>query len=63
MPFYLQLVRGMSARGAGVLLTTVPLAMAVAAPISGRLSDRYGSRGLSTIGLLIVAAGLFCSNA
>ena len=58
MPFYLQLVRGMSPRDAGVLLTTVPLAMAVAAPISGRLSDRYGSRGLSTAGLLIVAAGL-----
>ncbi len=59
LPFYLQLVRGMSARGAGVLLTTVPLAMAVAAPISGRLSDRYGSRWLATAGLLIVAAGFF----
>ena len=57
MPFYLQLVRGMSARSAGVLLTAVPLAMAVAAPVSGRLSDRYGSRGLSTVGLLIVAVG------
>jgi EmrB/QacA subfamily drug resistance transporter len=58
MPFYLQLVRGMSARSAGVLLTTVPLAMAVAAPVSGRLSDKYGSRGLSTAGLLMVAVGL-----
>jgi MFS family permease len=58
MPFYLKLVRDMSARSAGVLLTTVPLAMAVAAPVSGRLSDRYGSRGLSTAGLLLVAGGL-----
>jgi EmrB/QacA subfamily drug resistance transporter len=57
LPFYLQLVRGMSARAAGVLLTTVPLAMAVAAPISGRLSDRYGSRGLATAGLLFVVGG------
>jgi EmrB/QacA subfamily drug resistance transporter len=57
LPFYLQIVRGMSARGAGVLLTTVPLAMALVAPVSGRLSDRYGSRGLSTAGLLLVAAG------
>jgi EmrB/QacA subfamily drug resistance transporter len=57
LPFYLQIVRGMSARGAGVLLTTVPLAMALVAPISGRLSDRYGSRGLSTAGLLIIVAG------
>ena len=31
--------------------------MAVVAPVSGRLSDRYGSRGLSTAGLLIVVAG------
>jgi EmrB/QacA subfamily drug resistance transporter len=57
MPFYLQLVRGQSARAAGVLLTAVFLAMAVVAPVSGRLSDRYGSRGLSTAGLLIVGAG------
>ncbi len=57
MPFYLQLVRGFSAEKAGVLLTAVPLAMALAAPISGRLSDRYGSRGLSTAGLLVFAAG------
>jgi MFS family permease len=33
--------------------------MAVAAPISGRLSDRFGSRGLSTVGLAIAAGGLF----
>ncbi len=57
MPFYLQLVRGLSAERAGVLLTAVPLAMALVAPISGRLSDRYGSRGLSTAGLLVFGAG------
>jgi EmrB/QacA subfamily drug resistance transporter len=59
IPFYLQLALGLSVRTAGVLLTAVPLAMAVAAPISGRLSDHYGSRGLSTAGLVIVASGLF----
>jgi len=57
MPFYLQIVRGMSPQGAGVLLTTVALAMALVAPVSGRLSDRYGSRGLSTAGLLVIVAG------
>ncbi len=59
MPFYLQIVRGMSPQGAGVLLTAVALAMALVAPVSGRLSDRYGSRGLSTAGLLIIVAGFF----
>jgi MFS family permease len=33
--------------------------MAVAAPVSGRLSDRYGSRGLATAGLAILMLGLF----
>jgi len=59
MPFYLQLALGFGARTAGVLLTTVPFAMAVVAPVSGRLSDRYGSRGLGTAGLATVMLGLF----
>ncbi|MDI6856773.1 MAG: MFS transporter [Dehalococcoidia bacterium] len=59
MPFYLQLALGLSARTAGVLMTAVPFSMAVVAPISGRLSDRYGSRGLATAGLAVVGAGLF----
>lgn len=59
MPFYLQLALGFGARTAGVLLTTVPFAMAVIAPVSGRLSDRYGSRGLGTVGLVTVMLGLF----
>lgn len=58
MPFYLQLARGLSVRTAGVLMTVVPLAMAVAAPISGRLSDRYGSRGLASVGLAMTALAL-----
>jgi EmrB/QacA subfamily drug resistance transporter len=58
MPFYLQLALSLSARTAGVLMTMVPFSMAVIAPISGRLSDRYGSRGLATAGLAIAGAGL-----
>ena len=33
--------------------------MAIAAPISGSLSDRIGSRLLSTLGMAILAGGLF----
>ena len=59
MPFYLQVALALSARTAGVLMTAVPFTMALIAPLSGRLSDRYGSRGLATAGLAISMAGLF----
>ncbi len=58
MPFYLQVALALSARTAGVLMTTVPLTMALIAPVSGRLSDRYGSRGLATVGLSMTLTGL-----
>ncbi len=58
MPFYLIVGRGLSPAQAGLLLTAQPLMMAVAAPLSGTLSDRIGSRLLSTLGMLILAGGL-----
>ncbi len=62
MPFYLQNVLNMSVAVTGMLLTPIPLAMAVVAPISGHISDKYGSRIMTTGGMLISAAaclGLF----
>ena len=59
MPFYLINGRGLSAAQAGLMLTAQPLVMAVAAPLSGTLSDRIGSRLPSTLGMLILAGGLF----
>ena len=59
MPFYLLQGRGISPAHAGLLLTAQPLIMAVAAPISGALSDRIGSRLLSTSGMAIMSLGLF----
>lgn len=56
--FYLQGIRSMDPLLAGVYLTPLAVAMMVVAPISGNLSDKYGSRGLSTIGLAISAIGL-----
>jgi EmrB/QacA subfamily drug resistance transporter len=58
MPFYLLRARGMQAAAAGLILTAMPFAMASLAPYAGRLSDRIGSRVLSTAGLLVLAAGL-----
>ena len=59
MPFYLINGRGLSPAQAGLMLTAQPLVMAVAAPLSGTLSDRIGSRLPSTLGMLILAGGLF----
>ncbi|MCE1254118.1 MAG: DHA2 family efflux MFS transporter permease subunit, partial [Anaerolineae bacterium] len=58
MPFYLIQGLGLSSAQAGLLLTAQPLTMAIAAPISGTLSDRIGSRLPATLGMVILACGL-----
>jgi EmrB/QacA subfamily drug resistance transporter len=59
LPFYLIQGRGLNPAQAGLILTAEPLVMAIAAPISGTLSDRIGSQVLSTLGMSVLAAGLF----
>lgn len=59
MPFYLQQLKGFSPSHAGLIMTAVPLTTVFVAPFSGWLSDRLGSRGLSSTGLFINAAGLW----
>ncbi len=59
LPFYMIQGRGLDPAHAGLLLTAQPLVMAVAAPISGTLSDRIGSRLPATLGMLILAVGLY----
>ncbi len=58
MPFYLLRVRDVEPQLAGLILTATPISMAVLSPIAGRLSDRWGSRGLSTFGLAWLAVSL-----
>jgi EmrB/QacA subfamily drug resistance transporter len=58
LPFLLIQGRGLSPRHAGLVLTAQPLVMAVAAPVSGTLSDRVGSRAPATIGMVLLAGGL-----
>ena len=55
---YLQLILGYSALKAGVLLIPMEILVLVLGPISGRLSDRYGSRVLSSVGLALNASAL-----
>jgi EmrB/QacA subfamily drug resistance transporter len=59
LPFYLIQGRGLDPAQAGLVLTAQPLVMAVAAPISGTLSDRIGSRVPGTLGMAILAVGLY----
>jgi EmrB/QacA subfamily drug resistance transporter len=58
LPFYLIQGRGLGPAQAGLILTAQPLVMALVAPLSGSLSDRIGSRMLSSLGMLILAFGL-----
>ena len=59
MPFYLIQGRGLNPARAGLILTAQPVIMAIAAPISGSFSDRFGSRRPGMIGMGLLAAGLF----
>ncbi|HJL14431.1 MAG TPA: MFS transporter [Sandaracinaceae bacterium LLY-WYZ-13_1] len=59
LPFYWQALRGLSAQRAGLLMLPVPLSLMVMAPIAGRLSDRIGARGLTSVGLVGGAAAAF----
>lgn len=58
LPFYLQSHFGYSPVQTGLLITPWPIAVAFAAPIAGRLVERYPAGLLGGIGLCIFAAGL-----
>jgi MFS family permease len=57
MPFYLENVLGYHPRQVGFLLAVVPVVLALVSPISGGLSDRYGTRMISVIGLVLLVIG------
>jgi len=56
--FYLLGVKNMDPFTASIYLTPFALVMMIMSPISGRLSDKHGSRILSSVGLLITGIGL-----
>jgi EmrB/QacA subfamily drug resistance transporter len=59
MPFYLIQGRGLSPAQAGLILTAQPLVMALMAPFAGTFSDRIGAQIPTTLGMLVMAVGLF----
>jgi DHA2 family multidrug resistance protein-like MFS transporter len=58
LPFLLQLQLHFSAVETGLLMTPWPLAIAVAAPMAGRLADKYPAGLLGGAGLFLFAMGL-----
>jgi EmrB/QacA subfamily drug resistance transporter len=57
LPFLLEQGRGFSPIEAGLLLTPVPITMALVAPLSGAASDRFGPRILASAGMAIMVLG------
>lgn len=55
---FLEVVQGRPAGVTGLLMLSQPLLMALLSPASGRLSDRVGSRVLTTGGMVAIAAGM-----
>jgi MFS family permease len=58
LSFYLQRLTGYSPLTAGLILISMPVPMALLSPISGWLSDRFGSRFFASIGMGLICASL-----
>jgi MFS family permease len=58
MSLYLQYLKGLDARSAGLIMISQPIAMTILSPIAGRLSDRKDPGVIASAGMAITAAGL-----
>jgi EmrB/QacA subfamily drug resistance transporter len=59
VPFYLVDGIGYGATSAGVLIMAMPVAMMIVAPVSGWLSDKVGPRIPASLGMVLLAGGIF----
>jgi EmrB/QacA subfamily drug resistance transporter len=62
VPYYIVEVLHYPATSGGTLLAPCPLGMALAAPLSGFLADRFGTRRLQAPGLAVEAVGLLLTS-
>jgi EmrB/QacA subfamily drug resistance transporter len=59
MPFFLQESLHFTPQRAGWFMTAIPVIIFIVAPLSGRLSDRFGSQGLSSAGSVLGVVALW----
>jgi EmrB/QacA subfamily drug resistance transporter len=59
LPFYLEDVLNYNTQQVGFLLAVIPIGLGIFAPISGSLSDRFGTRPITVLGLLVMVVGYF----
>ena len=59
MPFYLLQGLKLNPAQAGLYLSAQPVIMAIVAPLAGTISDKIGIRRLTSLGMALLAIGLF----
>jgi EmrB/QacA subfamily drug resistance transporter len=59
---HLQLVEGQTPFQAGISIVPFDIAMLFVGPLSGRLSDRYGTRPFATAGLAVISVALLAMS-
>ena len=62
LPFYLENVLGYSTQQVGLLLAIVPVVLGIVAPISGSMSDKFGTRRISIVGLIFLLVGYYAMS-
>ena len=55
---YLQYLKGLDARTAGLIMISQPIAMTLLSPVAGKLSDKRNPGAIASIGMGITALGL-----
>jgi MFS family permease len=59
LPFALQRILGRGPAETGLLLSPIPVALGLIAPVGGIVADRVGSRPPTVVGMLVAAVALF----
>ena len=59
MPFYLEMVKGLTPDRVGLFLMIVPASTLIIAPLAGYLSDKLEPRYITSFGTLVIAFGIY----